>query len=125
MPEFLERQRQLITYLIGGVLSALIDVGLMQLLIYQGVNYVLATSAGFITGLLFNFAFHASKTFSTPMSSASFARYLCVVALNYLLTLACVALSVQLAGVAVIGKLVSLPLVAANGFVLGKRWIFK
>ncbi|MES2901286.1 MAG: GtrA family protein [Pseudomonadota bacterium] len=125
MRELVARHRQLLTYLTGGVLSALLDVGLMQLLIVQGVNYVWATTAGFITGLLFNFAFHARMTFAAPMRGATFVRYLCVVGMNYLLTLACVSASVELAGMAVIGKLASLPLVAAIGFVLGKRWIFK
>ncbi len=125
MPEFLVRQRQLIIYLIGGVLSAGIDVGLMQLMIYQGVNYMLSASAGFAAGLLFNFAYHAGMTFSATISAGSFARYLCVVALGYLLTLACVEASVQLTARPLIGKLLALPLVAALGFVLGKRWIFK
>ena len=124
MLDLLARQRQLLVYLTGGVLSALIDVGLMQLLIVQDVNYVLATSAGFITSLAFNFTFHARYTFSAPLSGSSLVRYLCVVALSYVLTLACVATSVQLLGNALSGKLIALPLAAALGFVLGKRWIF-
>lgn len=125
MLELLSRQRQFLLYLAGGVLSALIDVGLMQFLIHGGINYVAATSAGFVSGLLFNYAYHARVTFTAPPSGRSMGRYLIVVALNYVFTLACVAASVQLAGAAVIGKLLSLPLVAINGFILGKRWIFK
>ncbi|MGZ8341693.1 MAG: GtrA family protein [Telluria sp.] len=125
MLELLSRQRQFLLYVVGGVLSALIDVGLMQFLIHGGSGYVAATSAGFIAGLMFNYGYHASVTFTAPPSGRSLARYLAVVALNYAFTLACVALSVQLLGVALIGKLLSLPLVAVVGFVLGKRWIFK
>lgn len=125
MAELIARHRQLLVYLAGGVLSALVDVGLMQLLIYNGVHYVAATTAGFIVGLLFNFAFHANLTFTAPLSAASFVRYLCVVGLNYLFTLGCVSAAVQLGGAAVIGKLVALPLVALVGFILGKHWIFK
>jgi putative flippase GtrA len=119
------RHRQLLVYLAGGVLSALIDVGLMQLLISSGVNYVAAASAGFLAGLLFNYAFHANLTFATPASAFNFVRYMCVVGFNYLLTISCVGLAVQLTGIAVIGKLLSLPLVALVGFVLGKHWVFK
>jgi hypothetical protein len=36
-----------------------------------------------------------------------------------------VALSVQLLDAALPGKLLSLPLVALSGFVLGKYWIYK
>ena len=130
MREFLARRAQLMVYLAGGVLCALIDIGVMQLLIAAGVGYQVATSAGFATGLLVNYAYHARLTFRAPASTFSFARYLCVVAANYLLTMACVALAVALLGEphahsALIGKLVSLPLVAFNGFLLGKYWIFK
>ncbi|MGZ8292136.1 MAG: GtrA family protein [Telluria sp.] len=125
MRELLSRQRQFLLYLAGGVASALIDVGLMQVLIYSGVGYVAATSAGFIAGLLFNYGYHATVTFTAPPSGRSMARYLTVVAFNYAFTLACVALSVHLLGVAVVGKLLALPVVAINGFILGKHWIFK
>ena len=125
MLELLSRQRQFLLYLVGGVASALIDVGLMQFLIYSGVDYVTATSAGFIAGLVFNYVYHATVTFTAPPSRRSMGRYLAVVAMNYLFTLACVALAVHLTGLAVVGKLLSLPLVAINGFILGKHWIFK
>lgn len=125
MLELLSRQRQFLLYLAGGVASALIDVGLMQFLIYSGVDYVTATSVGFIAGLVFNYGYHATVTFTAPPSGRSMGRYLAVVAMNYVFTLACVALSVHLLGLAVVGKLLSLPLVAINGFILGKHWIFK
>lgn len=125
MLELLSRQRQFLLYLAGGVASALIDVGLMQFLIYSGVDYVTATSIGFVAGLVFNYGYHATVTFTARPSGRSMGRYLAVVAMNYLFTLACVALSVHLLGLAVVGKLLSLPLVAINGFILGKHWIFK
>ena len=125
MLELLSRQRQFLLYLAGGVASALIDVGLMQFLIYSGVDYVAATSVGFVAGLIFNYGYHATVTFTAPPSGRSMGRYLAVVAMNYLFTLACVALSVHLVDMAVVGKLLSLPLVAINGFILGKYWIFK
>lgn len=125
MLELLSRHRQFLLYLAGGVASALIDVGLMQFLIYSGVDYVTATSAGFVAGLMFNYGYHATVTFTAPPSGRSMGRYLAVVAMNYVFTLACVALSVHLLGLAVVGKLLSLPLVAVNGFILGKHWIFK
>jgi putative flippase GtrA len=115
---------QFLVYLGGGVLSALIDIGVMQLLLRNGVALLAATSLGFLAGLLFNYAFHARLTFKSH-SGAAFARYLCVVALNYLLTLAVVGAAAALLGMPLLGKLASLPLVAVNGFLLGKYWIFK
>jgi putative flippase GtrA len=125
MRELMLRQRQLVTYLAGGALSALIDVGLMQGMLWLGMPLVASVSAGFLAGLLFNFLFHAHVTFQHGPSGAALLRYLAVVGLNYLITLACVALSVHFSGMALPGKLLSLGVVAANGFALGKHWIFK
>lgn len=125
MRKLLARQHQFIVYLIGGVICALIDIGVMQLLIGSGFNFVLAASAGFAAGLLVNYAFHANLTFQTSATAFNFARYMCVVGINYLLTIAFVSLSVSLVGIALVGKLVSLPIIAVNGFLLGKYWIFK
>jgi len=117
--------RQFLLYVTGGVLSALVDIGLLQLLLQAGVHYTAAASAGFAAGLLVNFAFHSGVTFSTSANPGSLARYLCLVGLNYLLTLGCVALAQATLGNPLAGKLLSLPLVTVNGFLLGKYWIFK
>lgn len=116
---------QFAVYVTGGVLCALVDIGLMQLLLGTGFHHSAAASAGFAAGLLVNFAFHSGVTFNTSANPASFARYLCLVVLNYGLTLGCVALAQALAGNPLLGKILSLPLVAVNGFLLGKYWIFK
>jgi putative flippase GtrA len=118
-------QRQVALFLVGGLVCALADVGLMQLLIMSGAHFASATTAGYAAGLVLNYAFHSRVTFAASATAANFVRYLCVVGLNYLLTLACVTLSVALLSAALPGKLVSLPLVAASGFVLSKYWIFR
>ncbi len=125
MRELIARQRQFLIYLSGGVLCALCDIAIMQLLIMRGINYVIATSIGFVCGLLINYTFHSKLTFQRSASAFSFARYLCVVGINYLFTLSCVSLSMALLGDALAGKLVSLPIIAIIGFLLGKYWIFK
>ena len=48
-----------------------------------------------------------------------------MVGVNYLMTIACVALGQAVFDNPLVGKIVSLPLVAANGYLLGKYWIFK
>ena len=125
MPKLIMQHRQFLLFLGVGVLSALIDVGLMQLLIVGGCNVIVATSVGFATGLVVNYTLHARVTFQSPFTPHGFARFMCLVGVNYLFTLACVGLSMHLIGIAVVGKLVSLPLIAVNGFLIGKRWIFK
>jgi len=125
MTRLLGIDTRILVYLVGGVLSAATDIGLMQALIAGGVGVYLATSLGFAGGLLFNYAFHARVTFKSAAGVGSFARYLCVVAANYLLTLAFVALSLALVGNPLVGKVLSLPVIAAIGFVLSKRWIYR
>lgn len=117
--------RQFAIFITGGVLCALVDIGLMQTLQQVGVHAAAAASAGFGAGLLVNYAFHSRITFNAAATPANFTRYLCVVGLNYLLTIACVALAQAFLVDPLIGKLASLPLVAVNTYLLSKYWIFK
>lgn len=117
--------RQFAVFVSGGLICALADVGLMQLLLQAGVHFTAAASVGFAAGLLVNYAFHSRVTFNAAASPANFGRYACVVGINYVLTMACVALSQATLGNPLAGKLLSLPLVAANGYLLSKYWIFK
>lgn len=118
-------QRQFLVFVAGGVLTAAIDIGLMQLALMQGVAPLPAATFGFLAGLAVNYAFHARVTFARLTRRHSLLRYLVVVALNYGLTLLLVGLAQALAGNPLAGKLISLPLVAANGFLLSKYWVFK
>jgi putative flippase GtrA len=116
---------RMLTYLAGGLLSAFVDIGIMQLLILGGIDVYVATSLGFCGGLLVNYAFHAKVTFKSTTGLQSFSRYLCVVALNYLLTLGCVALSHSQLDSALVGKVLSLPAIAVIGFLLSRHWIYR
>lgn len=121
----IERRPQFAVFVLGGLLCAALDVGLMKVLLWRGSSPLLATSGGFLAGLLLNYAFHARVTFSRLASNGSFARFLCVVAINYMITVALVNLALALGFPPLAGKIVSLPVVAVNGFLLSKHWIFK
>jgi putative flippase GtrA len=125
MRKVLKHSRQFGTFIAGGLLCALVDIGVMQGLLRAGAHFTGATTAGFLAGLLVNYAFHSRVTFDAAASTSSFARYLCVVGLNYLLTMGCVSLAVSLAGMPLLGKIVSLPLVSVSGYLLSKFWIFR
>ncbi|MES2161690.1 MAG: GtrA family protein [Pseudomonadota bacterium] len=118
-------QRQFLVFVAGGLLTALIDIGLMQLALRAGLPSLTAASLGFAAGLAVNYAFHARVTFARLSRRHSMLRYLVVVAVNYGLTLLLVALAQALLGSPLAGKLISLPVVAANGFLLSKFWVFK
>ena len=112
-------------YVAGGVLCACIDIGLMQLLVLAKFNAIAAASAGFVAGLLVNYAFHAKVTFNSVTNVGTFARFMCLVAINYLITIILVSAAQHFLGMPILGKLLSLPVVAINGFFVSKLWIYK
>lgn len=116
--------RQFLVYISIGGICAVIDIGIMQLLIKLGVHYLVATTFGFIGGLAVNFFMHTHITFNAAYSSKSLFRYIVVVAVNYLITIVIVELLHVWTDMALLGKLVSLPLIAINGFILSKFWIY-
>ena len=116
---------QFLVFVAGGVLSTLVDIGFLQLLLANGVGPFAATTTGFLAGLGVNYAFHARVTFKNVTTLGTMTRFLCVVGMNYLITLGFVAVSLALFQLPLPGKLISLPVVAVNGFFLSKHWIFK
>ncbi|MGZ3182187.1 MAG: GtrA family protein [Telluria sp.] len=125
MRKLLALRGQFLVYLAGGFLSAAIDVGAMAGLMRMGMDYRLAATIAFLAGLFVNYAFHSAFTFRARATAGNFTRYLCVVALNYGVTMLCIAAAVHSIGSPLAGKLVSLPLIAVNGFVLSKFWIYR
>ncbi len=125
MPKLILLQPQFLIFVAGGALCAILDIGVMQLLIAKQLNSVMATSIGFLTGLLVNYAFHAKVTFKNLTTALTFFRFVCVVGANYLITIGFVTLAISLLDSALAGKLASLPVVAVNGYFLSKYWIFK
>jgi len=116
---------QFLLFITGGVTSAIIDVGIMQLLIFMSINPLIAATGGFFVGLLVNYSFHSQLTFRGGTSLYVFLRFISVVGINYLITIVFVYLSLLILNVALIGKIVSLPVIAVNGFVLCRHWVFR
>lgn len=117
--------RKFFIYVLVGVMSAAIDIGLMKFLMLTGIHHLLATTFGFITGLIVNFLLHTLITFETSYSHTAFTRYLCAVAVNFFLTVFIVQFFHNWINMPILGKALSLPLVAANGFLLSNYWIYK
>ncbi|MCK5942631.1 MAG: GtrA family protein [Planctomycetes bacterium] len=118
------RSRQFVVFVLVGATCALVDIGLMELLLRSGTAPVPAASVGFAAGLLLNFALHLRVTFDAEWSAGAAWRFAAVVAINYGITVGLVSASAHLLDAALPGKIVSLPLIAVNGFVLSKRWVF-
>jgi len=116
--------RKFVVYLLVGVFSAAIDVFVFQFMMYldHSVNFSLLSS--FLSGIGINYIGHTNFTFRVRFSCASFARYLAVVVLNYFLAFFVVWACVIAWDNPLLGKLISLPVVALNGYHLGRKWIF-
>src|SRR5690606_31051165 len=109
--------KRFIVYLAVGVVCAAVDIGLMKLLMFNGVNYLIAATVGFVAGLILNFFLHTWVTFNAQYSHSAFGRYLVVVFANYILTLI---------SIAVFQYLVDMPVLRSEERRVGKecrdRW---
>ena len=117
--------RQFAVFAVVGLATAVVDVGLFYLLVRSGTGTVVAATVSFVAALLLNFALHLRITFSTSWSSRSMWRYAVVVAFNYGVTLLMVKISESMLTDPLPGKIASVPVVAAIGFLLSKHWVFK
>lgn len=116
---------QFLIYIVGGVISAIIDVGIMHILISSGINPVFSASAGFISSLIFNYIFHAKVTFKNNTTPKNLFRFGFLVGLNYIITITFVGIADIFSLNPLIGKFASMPVVAINGFLISKHWIYK
>ena len=116
--------RQFLVFCTIGGLSALIDVGVMQILIYGGIHYGLAASLGFIISLIFNYTCQSKLTFKASTSFSTIMKFSCLVVMNYLITMVSVILSQKIFGNPLIGKIFSLPMIAVNSFLWSRYWVF-
>ena len=112
-------------YVIVGSLSAIIDLTILNILISLDTTQSLAVTVAFIAGFLFNVKAHALFTFGSPLTSKSALKFTAVVAINYLLTLLIIESLTALSCSLMTAKLVSLPIIAVSGFLLGRHWAFK
>jgi putative flippase GtrA len=117
--------RQFLVFVGVGGASAVIDISTMQVLVRLGVHYGLAVSVGFFAGLIVNYIFHARVTFKAVSSLGTLGRFAAVVFSNYLITLLFVFISDNMVASILLGKFASLPVVAFNGFLLSKYWVFR
>lgn len=118
-------RRQFFSYVGIGALSALIDIGTMQGLLLLGSTAELGVTLGFAVGLAFNYVCQGRVTFKvTSTSLYTVFKFGVFTLLNYALTMICVWISLWWLDSVLIGKLVSLPLVAVNGFLGSRYWIF-
>ncbi len=113
-------------FVVVGFVCALVDTAVVWALDRRLFPYGVAVTGGFFAGVILNYVLHARFTFSVArLHAGQLLRFVAVVAANYLITLAVVALLHGIGGVdVVIAKVLSLPIVAVNGYWLSKIWVF-
>lgn len=116
--------QQLMVFVSVGVVCVAIDISVLQGLVYLGTNYPVAVSLGFAAGLAANYFGHAKVTFKVSCGKSALFRFVVVVFVNYLITMLFVYLSMSMLNSVLIGKILSLPVVALNGYVLSRVWVF-
>ena len=116
---------QFMIFIAGGIVSAILDICILQIMIFMGYVNILSVTAGFFGGLIVNFTFHVKLTFKSVTSFLILIRFLLVVLVNYLITVAFVMISFSFLENVLVGKIASLPIIAINGFLLSKYWVFK
>jgi putative flippase GtrA len=117
--------RQFLTYIGVGLMSAVVDIGTLQAFLWLGFDHRIAVSVGFVLGAVFNYLCHERITFRATRSTATMVRFCILLFVNYVLTMLLVQLSVTLLDSVMVGKLVALPLIAVNGFLCGRYWVFR
>lgn len=117
--------RQFIVFCFVCVISVSVDLVTLLELVQLEVPPLIAVTISFIAGMLVYIWFHANLTFKTTLNTDRVVRFLMILCINYLVTLTAV-LFLEIQGFShLLGKLISLPLIAIHGFLWSRLWIFK
>jgi hypothetical protein len=79
----------------------------------------------FLAGFVFNAWAHALFAFAATLTKHTGNRFTTVVGINYLLTLNIIEPLTTFSLSLIAAKVLSLPIIATSGFLLGKHWAFK
>lgn len=119
-------RRQFAVYVMVGLASAAVDVGLLWGLLAIGVWRTAAVGIGLIAGMVVNYLLHMRVTFRAASAAdlRSVALYVSIVLVNYLITLGFVEAGAMFGHPIVLWKLASLPVIALIGFLFTRRFVF-
>jgi putative flippase GtrA len=123
----IEQSKIFIVFCFVGLISAAVDLSILYILsVIINVNLHFSVTLAFISGLLSNYILHTRITFRSSATKSNAIKFLCVVFLNYVLTLSVIEMAVRFGNINIVSaKLISLPIVAISGFLLTKYWVYK
>ena len=118
---------EFIRFVITGGVSTLVDLGGILLAQIIGCGMNVSVSFGYLLGVIVNFFMHKYFTFNSreTVRFREVSLFLSVGWINGLLTLTVVNIIVFLGGKIIVGKLLSLPLIVAVGYLLNKKFVFR
>jgi len=117
--------QQFIVFCFVGVTSVAVDLVILLELIQLAVPPLIAVTISFIAGMLVNIWLHANLTFKTNLNTHRVMRFITILCINYIVTLGAVLFFEKQGFTYLLGKLISLPIIAFHGFLWSRLWIFK
>jgi len=121
-------QRRIAAFLVVGGITAGIYYALIGLLWrVLGLHYLLGVSVAYVCAVVFHFMASRHVTFEASQDSArrQIPRYLAMAAINYVITVSVVDLSVRLAGLHVyFGSTLAILATMVTGYLGMRRWVF-
>jgi putative flippase GtrA len=119
--------RAVVRFLVTGGLSYLVDVATFSLAHYGvGLSVPVATTVAYLVTFVVNFRLNQRWVFRSAGSTRKHvARYLVLVGVNYLLTLALMVLLVDAGVEAVLAKTLTTAIIAVLNFVTYRVWVFR
>lgn len=114
-------------FILVGLIVTAIDLGATWLAVNLTGTRAIAVTLGFSCGLLASYLLHAKITFTANLAPITqIPRFLTLVSLNYLLTIGIVLFSTELLNLpTMMGKILSLPVVAVSSYLISKHWIYQ
>ena len=117
---------QFARYVLVGGFSAVVDLSALWMLLQARLPRPIALAVALVLGIAINYLLHHRFTFRSTrrVDPRSIGLFLAIVGINYLLTLAIVEAGLAIGLTVMWSKLVSLPVIALNGFLFNRRFVF-
>lgn len=118
---------QILIFLWVGGTSALLDIGLFYLC-HRVASWDIYTSAviAYLVSLVYNYLLHTYLTFERKAETGNLFKFAVLVIVNYSLTALLLYFLVDIASInAIWAKILTIPIIAVNTFIVSKKWIYR
>lgn len=126
---FISNRRAILTFGIIGAFTALIYFLLFAVMWEMfHINYKIAVTFSYIGSILFHFLMNRNVTFQSTKKSIlpQVTRYTLMAAVNYLITIIVVELSVKAFFLSpYVGVLIAVGITVVSGYLMSKVWVFR